>query len=157
MWPTLDHGLLELDEDISEVSWSPDGVWLILRTAVGDDIHAIRPGVDSAPTVLVSSTFDERHPLVSPDGRWLAYTSNESGRDEVYLRPFPDVGDGRWQLSAAGGEEPLWSVPRHRGAFQNIHQMIQFSCQSQAWPTWSTLTSPADEISGRLTPTVNHF
>ena len=46
---------------------------------------------------------------LSPDGRWMAYESNESGRFEVYVRPFPDVNGGRWQLSSSGGAHPLWS------------------------------------------------
>ncbi|HUP76284.1 MAG TPA: hypothetical protein VM282_24835, partial [Acidimicrobiales bacterium] len=43
------------------------------------------------------------------DGRWLAYQSSESGRPEVYVRPFPDVGSARWQISTGGGERPIWS------------------------------------------------
>jgi hypothetical protein len=46
---------------------------------------------------------------VSPDGRWLAYTSDESGTFEIYVRPFPDAGSARWQVSAAGGTDPVWS------------------------------------------------
>jgi hypothetical protein len=48
-------------------------------------------------------------PSLSPDGKWLAYTSDESGRDEVYVRPFPRVGDGRWQISTEGGAAPRWA------------------------------------------------
>ncbi len=47
--------------------------------------------------------------MVSPNGRWLAYTSNETGRKEVYVRPFPNTGDGLWQVSIDGGIEPTWS------------------------------------------------
>jgi serine/threonine-protein kinase len=46
---------------------------------------------------------------VSPDGRWLAYQSNESGQFEVYVRPFPEVDGGRWQVSTGGGKKPLWA------------------------------------------------
>lgn len=58
---------------------------------------------------LVQTPFDERNGIVSPDGRWLAYESDASGRFEVYVRPFPNVGDGQWQVSTAGGYQPLWS------------------------------------------------
>ena len=51
----------------------------------------------------------EIEPTVSPDGRWLAYASNESGQPEVYVRPFPDAGSARWQVSVAGGRDPMWS------------------------------------------------
>jgi serine/threonine-protein kinase len=53
--------------------------------------------------------FREQSAEVSPDGRWLAYTSNESGRDEVYVRPFPDVEKGRWQVSTGGGAWATWA------------------------------------------------
>jgi eukaryotic-like serine/threonine-protein kinase len=58
---------------------------------------------------LIETPFDERGGVISPDGRWLAYESNTSGRLEVYVRPFPNVGDGQWQVSNAGGMQPLWS------------------------------------------------
>jgi serine/threonine-protein kinase len=58
---------------------------------------------------LVQTTFTEYNPDISPDGRWLAYESNESGQFEVYVRPFPDVAAGRWQVSAGGGRAPLWA------------------------------------------------
>jgi hypothetical protein len=58
---------------------------------------------------LVATAFDERNGEVSPDGRWLTYQSNESGRNEVYVRPFPDVNRGRWQVSTNGGVKPGWA------------------------------------------------
>jgi Tol biopolymer transport system component len=51
----------------------------------------------------------EELPRISPDGRWLAYTSEESGQSEVYVRPYPDVDQGRWLISAQGGTSPLWA------------------------------------------------
>jgi hypothetical protein len=47
--------------------------------------------------------------VVSPDSRWIAYVSNETGRDEVVVRPFPNMNDGRWQVSTDGGDAPLWA------------------------------------------------
>jgi len=58
---------------------------------------------------LVSSPFDEGNGDVAPDGRWLAYESNESGQYQIYVRPFPTVDAGRWQVSTNGGRQPLWS------------------------------------------------
>ncbi len=60
-------------------------------------------------TPLLATGFIEWNPDISPDGRYMAYQSNESGRDEIYVRPFPRVDDGRWQVSANGGVQPLWS------------------------------------------------
>src|SRR5258706_7857181 len=48
-------------------------------------------------------------PAFSPDGRWLAYTSNETGQDEIYVVPFPNTSAGKWAISAGGGTEPLWA------------------------------------------------
>jgi Tol biopolymer transport system component len=58
---------------------------------------------------LVDGPFAEVRPALSPDGRWMAYQSDESGRYEVYVRPFPEVDSGRWPISAAGGTSPKWS------------------------------------------------
>jgi hypothetical protein len=60
-------------------------------------------------TPLVRTPAAERNGIVSPDGRWLAYEANDSGSLEIYVRPYPDVTSGRWQVSTGGGERPLWS------------------------------------------------
>ncbi|MDX1647336.1 MAG: hypothetical protein R3304_09345, partial [Longimicrobiales bacterium] len=107
--------LLDAEESIALAYWSPDREWMILRTTTGAgnvfgrDIKALRPGVDSVPQPLLVGEFDEMDPALSPDGRWLAYASNETGSFEVYVRPFPDVQAGRWQISTDGGHGPVWS------------------------------------------------
>jgi Tol biopolymer transport system component len=58
---------------------------------------------------LLATEFNERRPVVSPNGRWLAYQSDESGQFEIYVRPFPNVDARKWPVSAGGGEEPRWS------------------------------------------------
>ena len=58
---------------------------------------------------LATSPATELDPAVSPDGRWLAYASDESGVTEVYVRPFPDAASARWQVSVAGGSDPVWA------------------------------------------------
>jgi hypothetical protein len=61
-------------------------------------------------TVFYNSPAGDFTPTFSPDGRWLAYTSRESGRDQVYVRPFPPQASGAvWQVSSDGGNEPVWS------------------------------------------------
>jgi tRNA A-37 threonylcarbamoyl transferase component Bud32 len=70
------------------------------------------PAQSSPSTVepLIQTTFSETNAEISPDGRYLAYQSNESGRGtEIYVRPFPRVNDGRWQASTRGGTRPLWA------------------------------------------------
>ena len=98
-------------------TWSRNGKWLLLRVGGNGgaavrlrNILAYQPGVDSVPhELLASSQADESAPTLSPDGRWLAYVSDETGRDEVYIRPFPNVDDGKWQVSTNGAQAPLWA------------------------------------------------
>ena len=68
-------------------------------------------------SVFMSTPFNETHPVPSPDGRWLAYTSNESGRDEIYVQSLLDDG-GKWQISTDGGSRPAWT----RGGREIIYQ-----------------------------------
>jgi hypothetical protein len=70
----------------------------------------IRLEAKATLTLLANTpTFSEAQPTLSPDGKWLAYTSNESGRNEVYVSPFPKVDEDRVLISNAGGDRPLWS------------------------------------------------
>ena len=62
---------------------------------------------DPKPWSFLDSTFNERAGAFSPDGHWVAYQSDESGRYEIYVRPFPGPG-GQWQVSTAGGKDPRW-------------------------------------------------
>ncbi len=120
--------VLEIDRVIITAEWSRNGQWLVISAGSpgSDDILAFRPGVDSAPIPIVASPFHEFEPALSPDGRYLAYTSDESGQREIYLRPFPNTNDGKWLISGGGGIEPAWSADGrelfYRGLTgQNIH------------------------------------
>jgi serine/threonine-protein kinase len=100
------------DHDYGQVVATRDGRWLLLRTAPAPpgtpDILGLKVG-DSTPVPLVASPAAELFPALSPDGRWLAYASNESGRFEIYVRPFPETSAAKWQVSTSGGVEPAWS------------------------------------------------
>jgi eukaryotic-like serine/threonine-protein kinase len=89
-----------------------DGKWTIGRRSFFEegkgDIFGVREG-DSTLVPLVTGPASELHPAVSADGRWLAYSSDESGTPEIYVRPFPDAASARWQVSNAGGNSPVWS------------------------------------------------
>jgi eukaryotic-like serine/threonine-protein kinase len=93
-------------------SWSPDGRYLTFAEEhpdTGWDLWLLDLGSSPAiPTPLVRTGSDEFSPMISPDGRWLAYVSGESGRLEVYVARFPDL-SGRQQVSREGGRDPLWS------------------------------------------------
>ena len=60
-------------------------------------------------TPLVQTPFSELNGVISPDGRWLAYQANDSGQFEIYVRPYPEVSSGLWQVSTGGGNRPLWA------------------------------------------------
>ena len=73
----------------------------------GTEAAGWRPGT---PAVFLSTPSNETEPTFSPDGRWVAYVSDESGRNEVYVRPFQ--GSGKWRISTDGGTHPTWSRAR---------------------------------------------
>jgi serine/threonine-protein kinase len=74
----------------------------------GDESSGWKPG---KPTVFLLTPQNEGSPMFSPDGRWVAYISNETGNNEVYIRPYPGPG-GKWQISTSGGDDPTWSPVR---------------------------------------------
>jgi serine/threonine-protein kinase len=102
-------------------SWHPSGKWLafqdgnpqtgmdlMLLPMEGNEESGWKPG---QPIAFLRTPSDEIDAMFSPDGRWIAYASNESGRNEVWVRPFPGPG-GRWQVSNGGGFQPMWSRKR---------------------------------------------
>ena len=100
--------------------WSADGRFLLytsLDPQAAYDLWAVPLAGDRTPFVWLKTPFDERRGQFSPDGRWVAYQSNESGRYEIHVRPFagPSAaggadgrGGGQWQVSTAGGMHPRW-------------------------------------------------
>jgi WD40-like Beta Propeller Repeat len=75
------------------------------------------------PEVFLQTPAEELYPILSPDGRWLAYSSNESGTAQIYVRAFPDKG-GKWQISNSGGAYPMWSRSGHELFFESPDQRI---------------------------------
>jgi serine/threonine-protein kinase len=97
--------------DWGQIVPARDGRWLVLRNAQptgGIGIYGLRQG-DTAAIPLVASAATNMFPALSPDERWLAYASDESGTMEIYVRPFPETSSAKWQVSTAGGAEPVWS------------------------------------------------
>jgi Tol biopolymer transport system component/DNA-binding winged helix-turn-helix (wHTH) protein len=114
-------------------SFSPDGkrlafvqfgpqtkadIWILPLEDVGTD-HP-KPG---RPEPFLVTSFDERTPMISPDGQWLAYQSEESGRTEVWVRPFPGPGS-KWQVSFGGGDRPVWSRAGPILFYRSTHGMM---------------------------------
>jgi serine/threonine-protein kinase len=118
-------------------SWSGDGQWLAyldLDPATGSDIWALPSGGDHKPRAVVRTPFAEMYPRLSPDGRWLAYTSDESGRIEVIVQSFPEPG-GKTQISTSGGVEPVWSRDGRELFFLNGDAMMAVEIRTS--PTFS--------------------
>jgi serine/threonine-protein kinase len=91
---------------------TPDGRWAVFTERsprTRDDVMAVRLDDTRKVLTLLQTPFDERNGVVSPDGRWLAYESNDTGAFEIYVRPFPDANSGHSQISTSGGIQPLWA------------------------------------------------
>jgi eukaryotic-like serine/threonine-protein kinase len=104
-----DEQLLAADAGVP-LSWSPDGRFLLYQRAepkTGIDLWVLSMTGERKSLAVVQTAMDQPGGEFSPDGRWLAYESNESGRFEVYVQPFPEAG-GKWQISSAGGTQPRW-------------------------------------------------
>ena len=92
------------------LDWSRDGQWLLYNTRhpkTGLDLWAAPMARDRKPVPVMQTPFDETAGQFSPDGRWVAYQSNESKPVQIYIRPFPGPG-GPWQVTTAGGSQPRW-------------------------------------------------
>jgi Tol biopolymer transport system component len=117
---------------------SPDGTRVVfeeLMPAAGYDFMLL--SLQGTPRVepLLQTPFDERNAAISPDGGWMAYESNESGQFQIYMRPFPNVVDARYQISTAGGRTPAWSPNGHEMFFVNRTSIMAVTVQLT--PTFS--------------------
>lgn len=91
--------------------WSRDGRWLLFERVdpqTNFDLMLLDLHSQGEPQVYLRTPANEAHARISPDGRWVAYASDESGRPEVYVQSFPTVGSGKWQISTQGGDQPYW-------------------------------------------------
>ncbi|HEU5168976.1 MAG TPA: protein kinase [Gemmatimonadales bacterium] len=133
-------------------AFTPEGryvVALVTGNAGSWDLAVVPVAGDRTPRLLLGTPFNEYYPAVSPDGRWLAYTSDESGQNEVYVRAFPD-GRGKILVSQNGGSEPVWSRDGrelfYRGFDQLGTPLVAVSVQSA--PDFRVLTrAPLFDVS----------
>jgi len=118
-------------------SFSPDGKRLAFSeqaAETGSDLWTLpldtsdpehpNPG---KPESFLRTPFQEDAPAFSPDGRWISYSSNESGRSEVFVRPFPPggpSGSGKWPISTDGGEYPIWSHDGRQLFYESLDNRI---------------------------------
>jgi Tol biopolymer transport system component len=129
--------LLESKGDLRPYSFSPDGKRLAYAELAMDtsfDLWTLPLDVSDAehpkpgkPELFLRTPFDEREPAFSPDGRWIAYSSAESGQYDVYVRPFPGgapSGSGKWQISTGGGRYPIWSSNGRELFYETLENRI---------------------------------
>ena len=131
-------------------SVSPDGTRLVFTETTpmtGQDVMQLRLDGTHAVTPLVRTPFNERNGEVSPDGRWLAYEANDSGRFDIYVRPFPDVSSGYWQVSTDGGTRPLWARNSQELFYLSVTGALMRVGVAHG-PTWAA-TVPTKLFEGR--------
>jgi Tol biopolymer transport system component len=116
----VEERLVTSDQSKVPNSWSADGRFLLYHSIGAEadaDLWVVPMVGDNTPSVVLKTPFRETRGTFSPDGRWVAYQSNESGRHEIYVRPFVPPGaagttegtaGGQWQVSTAGGIMPVW-------------------------------------------------
>ena len=115
-------GVEQLMESGNPLAFTPDGTALVYNTpetvtrGLAQDLGVLALTGDRTSSLLWGETpYSESHADLSPDGRWLAYETYETGQSEVIVKPFPNVGDGGWQLTASGGKWPLWNPAAYGG------------------------------------------
>ena len=137
------------------MSWSPDGQLLAfveVNPTTGYDIWVLRLG-DRKAQPFLRTPFNESVPQFSPDGRWLAYISNESGPWEIYVQPYPGPG-GKWQISTEGGTEPVWNPNGRELFYRSSDKMMAVEITTQ--PSFSA-GKPRVLFEGRYEPTPATF
>ena len=103
---------------------------------------------DRTPRPLLVTRFNESAPRLSPDGQWMAYVSNESGQDEVYVRPFPSM-SGRWQVSSGGGTEPVWSRDGRELFYRDRDRLVEARVSASPSGTVFTVAGRRQLLAGR--------
>ena len=111
-------------------AFTPDGSQLVYE--LDFDLYLLNLDGESPPQQLTQTAFIERYPAISHDGHWIAYDSNETGRFEIYVRPFPDMETGKWQISIGGGQYPRWS-PSDTELFFRSGTLTGVSVERTVW------------------------
>jgi serine/threonine-protein kinase len=132
---------------VHEILWSPDGEWLVYRTPEGEGIYAVRPEDEEEPVTIVETDAREFSPTLSPDGRFMAFMSNETGRYEIYVVPFPNAADGtlggrrQETRSSSSTQRILWSrYPSRRSRrSRSVLPAPSFQPQTTRWKSTGTL------------------
>ena len=135
-WKPLDGSaaeerLLISDKSSFPFAWTRSGALAFVQVnpLTLQDILSLRLDRRATPSVLVDTPFGEGAPTLSPDGRWMAYVSSESGRNEIYVRPFEGAGE-KVTISSEGGNEPIWSANGREIFYRSGDAMMSVSVSS---------------------------
>jgi serine/threonine-protein kinase len=133
-------------------SISPDGSRVVLREGPPPyNLAVLLLGAGRRTEPLIRTAFDELNADISPDGRWMAYESDESGQREIYVRPFPVVNAGKWQVSSGGGTRPAWARNGQELFYMAIGgvEAALMTVRVEPAATW-TASSPTKLFAGRF-------
>lgn len=137
-------------------SWTPDGRTVIFTTKgkdTSDDIWTLSLDGNRTAGPWLQTPATEWAGRLSPDGRWMAYNSDESGRREVYVQPFPGPG-GKWLVSQGGGYNPIWSRDGREIFYRHRDQILKVDVETSSG---FTVSRAAVLFSGRYRPTGRDF
>lgn len=129
--------------NLAGYSMTPDGKTLVAREglfSVRRDLTLIKLEPTPHTEPLLHASFYEENAEFSPDGRWLAYQTNESGQSEIYVRPFPQIESGRWQVSTGGGRQPMWSRNGRELFYVDMKTQSLMAAAVQATATFASAT-----------------
>jgi serine/threonine-protein kinase len=136
--PAFTDNTISSSRYIRPQSFAPDGKSLVLLTRADSiDIALLSLEGGSILEALLDAPFDEKWPVVSPDGRFMAYALNESGKEEIYVRPFPEVNGGKWQISTGGNNWPFWSPDGRELFFWSFSEQAIVAVKIRTDPAFS--------------------
>ena len=136
------------DDRTSPYAWAPDGRLIFERAG---DIGALTMEGERTVEMLLDAEYPEREPALSPDGRWLAYRSDELDQG-IYVRPFPNIDEGLWNVSRANGINPVWAPDGLELFFRGPSNLMVARVETE--PTFSSRTpEPLSSISTYSMPT----
>ena len=157
-----DELLLESDQNKAPTDWSSDGRFLLFRTVdprTGYDLWVLPVSGDKKPFPFLKTPFEERNGQFSADGKWIAYQSNESGRFEIYVQPFPGPGR-KFQISTNGGAQPRWNKDSKEIFYVSLDSKmmaapVKLSADGQSLETGTPAVLFPVRIAGGPTPGIN--
>jgi serine/threonine-protein kinase len=137
--------------DYSQIphSWSLDGRTLVFEQQNPEtagsyrgafrrqDLYLLSMDGERIANPLLQTEFTEDRPAISHDGRWIVYRSNESGRFEIYVRPFPNVEDGKWMISQDGGNSPVWGPQGREIFYRSLEDGAMMAAKIRTEPTFT--------------------